>query len=33
MDGKINAQYHWLVGLFVTTILGFVAMLLTIVRH
>lgn len=33
MDGKISAQFHWLVGLFVTTILGFVAMLLTIVRH
>jgi hypothetical protein len=33
MDGKINAQFHWMVGLFVTTVLGFVAMLLTIVRH
>lgn len=33
MDSKINAQFHWLVGLFLTTILGFVAMLVTIVRH
>ena len=33
MDGKIDAQFHWLVGLFVTTALGFAAILVTIVRH
>jgi hypothetical protein len=31
MDGKINAQFHWLVGLFVTTVLGFAAILVTLV--
>ena len=33
MDGRINAQFHWLVRLFVTSVLGFAAILVTIVSH
>ena len=33
MDGKIDAQFHWLVGLFVTTVLGLAAILVTIVSR